>query len=120
MLMGTLALARWAPAGGVKKVSDGTQRRGKNSPGRHGSLVITQTEQKPDQQQRQPAMKKRKPAGEQRKLMIKHVTGQVQKIKPQQMAAEVCEPEALRQQDAHGAHADELCAFHPHASHRKD
>ena len=62
-------------------------------------------------------MKKRKPAREKRKMRIEHVTGQVQKVKPQKVDAKVREPEALRQQNAHGAHADEQRAFQPHARH---
>jgi hypothetical protein len=41
-------------------------------------------------------------------------------MKPQQLAAEVHKPETLRQQDAHGAHANEQGAFPPHAYHRED
>ena len=65
-------------------------------------------------------MKKRKPAGEKRQMRIKHVTGQAQKVKPQKVAAEVREPETLRKQNAHGAHADEQGAFQPHARHREN
>ena len=39
---------------------------------------------------------------------------------PQKVAAEVREPEALRKQNAHGAHADEQGAFQPHARHREN
>lgn len=48
------------------------------------------------------------------------VTGQAQKVNPQKVAAEVCEPAALRKQNAHGAHADEQGAFQPHARHREN
>ena len=65
-------------------------------------------------------MEKRKPAGEKRKLRVEHVTGQAQKVNPQKMAAEVREPEALRKQNAHRAHADEQGAFQPHARHREN
>jgi hypothetical protein len=65
-------------------------------------------------------MKKRKPAGEKRKPMFEHVTGQAQKLNPQQVPAEVREPEALWKENAHGAHADEQGALQPHARHREN
>jgi hypothetical protein len=41
-------------------------------------------------------------------------------VKPQKVAAEVHKPEALRHQNARGAHADEEGTFQPHASHREN
>jgi hypothetical protein len=65
-------------------------------------------------------MKQRKPAREQRQIRIEHITGQVQKMKPKEVAAKIREPDTLRQQDAHSAHTDEERALQPHGRHRED
>ena len=102
-----------------KKIANEYQPCGQDGPGRQSAFVIAQANQEPDEQQRQPAMKKRKPASEKRQMAVKHITGQVQKVKPEQVAAKVRELEALRQQNAHSTHADEQGAFPPHARHRE-
>ena len=117
---GEIGVGQLGASGRSKKVADEHQSCGQAGPSRQSPFIIAQPEQEPDEQQWQPAMKKRKPAGEERKLGLEHVAGQAQKVNAQKVAAEVHEPEALRKQNAHGAHADEPGAFQPHARHREN
>ena len=116
---GDVGVRQMGAGGRGKKVADEHQPCGQNHPSRQSPFVVAQADQEPDEQQGQPAMKQRKPACEKWQLVVKHVAGQVQKVKPKQMAAEVHEPEALRQQNTHGTHADEQGAFQPHARYRE-
>src|SRR5580692_8618662 len=65
-------------------------------------------------------MKKGKAPREQGQMAVKHVAGQSQTVKAQEVRAKIQEPQQLREENADGAGADDESAFHPHARHREN
>jgi hypothetical protein len=108
---------RMGAGGSGEKVADQYQPGGYRGPGEQGSFVIAEANQKPNKQQGQPAMKERKPAEKKRQPGVEHIARQVQEMESQKVNAEIHEPERLRDQNTHRAHADEQGTFQPHADH---
>ena len=114
-----IGISRVGAGGRGEPVAGQHQLGGHHGPAHQRPSIVAQPEQEPDEQERQPAMEQRQPARKQWQLTVKHVTRQVQNLQPQQMTAKIHEPETLRQQNPHGAQADEQGIFQPHARHRE-